>query len=334
KLQAVSGSCTPDQFEPNNLAASSTALAGDGTKQQHNICGADDADWLALDVTSGNHYVVQTSPVGGESDTVLEVYDPDNNLVGRNDDFSQSVNSQVSFTAQKTGTYHAKVQLYNPTYYGSGTEYEVSFRQGEPDEPVDPEENAQDPQPREEEDPSPSNVRTLILVNRARFAQLYGEEAASRLMAKLDELAADDGVRGEIIRLDRNQQVNQAYANWTGNETNYKSVERANLVTNEIRKVIMTYLSERGGVKFLVLVGDDQCCPSAVSRTTRRSSRKESTNWSATIIPRARRCGPTICPMIFTRPRDRLHHEGLQLTCPTSPRAVCAGDSRRHHRHD
>ena len=261
KLQAVSGSCTPDQFEPNNLAASSTALAGDGTKQQHNICGADDADWLALDVTSGNHYVVQTSPVGGESDTVLEVYDPDNNLVGRNDDFSQSVNSQVSFTAQKTGTYHAKVQLYNPTYYGSGTEYEVSFRQGEPDEPVDPEENAQDPQPREEEDPSPSNVRTLILVNRARFAQLYGEEAASRLMAKLDELAADDGVRGEIIRLDRNQQVNQAYANWTGNETNYKSVERANLVTNEIRKVIMTYLSERGGVKFLVLVGDDRVLP-------------------------------------------------------------------------
>ncbi|MEZ4558713.1 MAG: hypothetical protein R2854_20160 [Caldilineaceae bacterium] len=169
-------------------------------------------------------------------------------------------------------------------------------------------------------------------MNRARFAQLYGEEAASRLMAKLDELAADDGVRGEIIRLDRNQQVNQAYANWTGNETNYKSVERANLVTNEIRKVIMTYLSG-GGVKFLVLVGDDRVLPFRRIRTTRRSSRKRPTNWSATIIPQAALRANYFLSDDFTRPRDRLPTRPPDSTCPTSPRAVC-WNSRRHHRHD
>src|SRR5205823_4851568 len=144
---------------------------------------------------------------------------------------STDVNSRIVFTASQTAVYRVKVQLYNPANYGTGTEYSISIRQGTATPPTPPPEQPQ----KSKDNPTPpaTDVRTLILFNRARIADLYGEAAATQLADKLDQLAPHDMVKGEVIRLDRNQRVNDAYATWTSNADNYRSVEQANLVANE-----------------------------------------------------------------------------------------------------
>jgi hypothetical protein len=101
-------------------------------------------------------------------------------------------------------------------------------------------------------------VRTLILVNPTRLAELYSEAEASELMSKLAQLAGRAEVRGEIIRLDHNTGINAAYAGWMAEIT---SVDKANHVANEIRRLIMNYLAERSGVEYVLLVGDDRALP-------------------------------------------------------------------------
>lgn len=260
EIRAISGLCTKDNFEPDDTSATAKTIAADNTTQAHNICSANDADWLAFSATANTAYVIETSKVGAEGDTQLELYDPNNTIVQRNDDFSQDVNSRISFTANQTGVYRIKVQHFNQTTYGSGTEYTISVRVGTATPPVTPE--PQDPGEKEQpQTPNTTNIRTMILVHRARIAELHGDAAATQLITKLTELANRSEVKGEIIRLDRNQQVNDAYVAWTSTPDNYRSVEKANLVASAIRQLIMTYLSEHKDVQFLLLVGDDRALP-------------------------------------------------------------------------
>jgi hypothetical protein len=98
----------------------------------------------------------------------------------------------------------------------------------------------------------------LILVNRARLAQLYSESEATQVMSKLGELANHAQVRGEVIRLDNNAAVSAAYAAWTSDQG---SVDKANHLAAAIRSVVMTYLQQRSGIEYLVLVGDDRALP-------------------------------------------------------------------------
>ncbi|CAN5416861.1 hypothetical protein BH10CHL1_BH10CHL1_20830 [soil metagenome] len=260
EIQAISGLCQKDSNEPDDTAATAKAIPTDNSAQSHNICAANDADWASFNATANTSYVIETQKTGAEGDTLLELYDPNNNFLQRNDDFSVDVNSRIVFTASQTATYRVKVQLYNPVNYGAGTEYSLSIKQGTATPPTQP--PVKDPESQTPDNPGTStNARTLILFNRARIAELYGDAAATQLTDKLDDLAKQDLVKGEIIRLDRNQRVNDAYVTWTSNTDNYRSVEKANLVANEIRQLIMTYLSERDGIKYLLLVGDDRALP-------------------------------------------------------------------------
>lgn len=260
EIRALAGLCDKDSFEPDNDSGAAKTIATDNSKQAHNICGVDDADWVAFSATQGTAYVIETAKTGPEGDTLIELYDPSGAFVQRNDDFSQDVNSRIGFTAAQTGAYRVKVQHYNQTLYGTGTEYTISVRVGTATPPPTPE--PKDPKPKETPPTPPAtNVRTMILVHRARLADLHGDAAATQLMDKLATLAQREEVKGEIIRLDRNQQINDAYAAWTSNADNLRSVEKANLVTNAIRQLIMTYLAEHKGIEFVLLVGDDRALP-------------------------------------------------------------------------
>lgn len=271
ELQAITGLCKPDSFEPDDSMESARTITADGSLHQHNICPAGDEDWTVFNATAGTSYVISTTTLGPDADTEIELYDPAGNLLARNDDHSPGVNSLLVYTAAVSGPHYIKTHHFNPETYGSGAEYGLSVRTGSVDQtpPPPPPPPPSGPGPQEAEAP-PTGVRTLILVNRARIAELYSIAAADTLMTRLELLAQHPQARGEIIRLDNNSNVSAAYAVWTADITN---IEKANQLTAEIRRVIMTYLQERSGVEYVVLVGDDRALPfrRVADHTTRQS---------------------------------------------------------------
>lgn len=256
-LRISQGVCQGDVYENGNgdNTRDDAHLVSPNSTTSHNFCPAGDSDWFAFYATGGTSYIVDTLNLGPEADTVIDLYDANGALLAWNDDDTPGTSSQVAYTPAGSGTIFADVHQYNPSYMGAGTEYDVRVRIGIPT--PTPTATATATQTATAT-PNPSDVRTLILINRIRLAQLYSENEADQVLNKLNQLAQAPQVRGEIIRLDNNAQVSTAYTAWINDQGN---IEKANQVAAAIRDVIMTYLQQRAGIEYLVLVGDDRALP-------------------------------------------------------------------------
>ena len=255
ELRIHQGICQGDSFEEDDTRDEAKVILPDNTTSSHNFCPSGDQDWVGFYGTGGKSYIIETTKPGPEADTILELYNASGALLAQNDDNTPGTSSQIAFTAANSGTFFVKIRQYNPSYLGAGTEYGVRVREGT----LTPTPTATvTPTPTPTPTPNPSSVRTLILVNRTRLAQLYSESDATQVMDKLDALAQHQEVRGEIIRLDNNNEVSAAYTTWV---TDPGNVEKANQVTTAIRNIVMTYLQQREGIEYLVLVGDDRALP-------------------------------------------------------------------------
>lgn len=255
QLRIQEGACTADSNEPDNTRATARPLATDGAKQPHNICPAHDQDWVAFTVTANTPYLLETTDVGAEADTMIELYDTDGALLTKNDDHTPGGASQIAYTFAQPGTYYAKVLLYNSAGFGEGTNYSLRMQAGTPTPtPTLPPTPTATPTPT----PQPAEGQTLILVNRAQIASLYSEADATQLLSKLDTLAARAEVQGTVIDLNQNETVRMAYSAWQSDLTN---VDKANAVAAAVRTLIANVWQQQGALKYLVLVGDDRALP-------------------------------------------------------------------------
>lgn len=255
QLRIQEGACTADSNEPDNTRETARPLASDGTKQQHNICPANDQDWVAFTVNANTPYRLETTDVGAEADTMLEVYDANGTTLAKNDDHTPGGASQIAYTFAQAGTYYAKVMLYNSASFGEGTHYSLRLQAGTPTPaPTVPPPATATPTP----PPQPAEGQTLILVNRAQIASLYSEADAAQLLSKLDLLAVRPEVQGTVIDLNQNDTVRTAYSAWQNDLSN---VDKANAVATVIRTLIHNVWQQQGALKYLVLVGDDRALP-------------------------------------------------------------------------
>jgi len=269
-LHVFTGLCTPDALEPDDTQGTARPITADGSLQAHNTCLAGDVDWVYFTPSAGS-YVIETTELGPEADTFIELYDASGTRLAFNDDYGPGTASRIHYSFSSNGRYYVKVRHYNPTRYGTGTEYSLRIYQGD----APPSTSTPTPPPivTPAPTPPPSGVRTIILVNQERVAAIHGVTATTQLMDKLDVLAAHSDVQGEIIRLDRNDTVSAAYADWVADLTN---VDKANQVAAAIRGVIVTYLQQHGGVQYIVLVGDDRLLPfRRISDNTPRNDYRE-----------------------------------------------------------
>ncbi len=257
KLRAIT-SHAQDSHEPDDTRDQAEVIATDGTPQQHNSHQPDDTDWVKFTAKANTTYTIKTTQVGEEGDTEITLYDSIGNPIGRNDDYKNDASSRLVVDIVTAGEYFVRMRLYNPSHFGAGTEYTIQIAEGREADPEPPkEEEAPD-----KEDPpqgDPTAIQTLILVNRARMGQLHGD--VDGLMAKLNQLARHPKVQGEIIDLNRNTAIANAYGEWLANAESQKDVGKANAVADAIRRLIMTYLSERDGINYVVLVGTDWALP-------------------------------------------------------------------------
>ena len=254
-LRLISGLCVPDSAEPDDTQATARPITANGSLYTRNTCPAGDEDWVSFTVNAGS-YVIETTDLGPEADTVIELYNAAGARLAFNDDYGPGEASRIHYVFSSAGTYFLKVRHFNPAKYGTGTEYAIRVNPGTPPDPTPT--PTPPPTITPTPTPPPSGVETIILVNRERMTALHGEASTAQMMTKLDDLAAHTSVNGEIIRLDLNQTVSAAYTDWVADLLN---VDKANAVTAAIRGVIMTYLQQNDSVEYIVLVGDDRALP-------------------------------------------------------------------------
>ncbi len=116
-----------DPYESDNASASASLISVGGS-QTHNFDVPGDGDWIKFNVQAGQTYLLTTSNLGVSADTYLYLYGTDGQtLLASNDDYNNSLASQIQWTATQSGTYYAIVKGWNPNSGGCGTQYSLSL---------------------------------------------------------------------------------------------------------------------------------------------------------------------------------------------------------------
>jgi hypothetical protein len=119
--------CTPDAYEEDDACIPSKTVIYGGDTQSHNFC--DDAtDWLKFNACAGRSYTIETSSLGLNTNTVLELYDTDcASLLTSDDDGGAGLASKIAgWTAPADGTYHIKVLQFDGTF-GDDRDYDITL---------------------------------------------------------------------------------------------------------------------------------------------------------------------------------------------------------------
>lgn len=124
-----------DTFESDNTPSSAKTIQT-GQTQEHNFSHPEDVDWVKFNAQAGTTYRISTSDLGISSDTYLYLYDTDGTtLITSNDDYNDSLASQIEWTAIQNGIFYVLVKHWNPNVGGCGTGYSMSLSEVLPNLP-------------------------------------------------------------------------------------------------------------------------------------------------------------------------------------------------------
>lgn len=257
--------CTLDQYEADNGPAEASTLTAGTPSSNHTFCAnpnnttVADQDWLSFTTEAGTEYSIETTNLGTNSDTILTLYDTDGEtVIDTNDDYGNGNASSIRFVPPRSGPYYINVTPYNHSLVGADASYDIVLTAQTGPTATPTPTATPGPAPTPTPTPRPSDVQTLIVVNRQQVATLYGEDQATSLMTKLDELAGNANVQGKVVQVEQREGIAEAYAKWNAAPLN---VEAANNVSSAIRNYILQLLDLNANVQHLVIVGSDTVIP-------------------------------------------------------------------------
>ncbi|WP_322495786.1 M4 family metallopeptidase [Chloroflexus sp.] len=109
-LPSCGGTATPDSYEPDNGSATAKPITVNGSAQSHNFHVAGDQDWVTFNAVGGNTYIIQTSGLQSNADTVLALFGNNGTLLlAQNDDYGGTFASRISWLATASGPLHVRV---------------------------------------------------------------------------------------------------------------------------------------------------------------------------------------------------------------------------------
>ncbi len=112
-----------DAYELDNAPATARPIFS-GQVQGHNFTRMNDQDWVKFTAQSNMTYTLRTSNLGVAADTYLYLYGADGaTILASNDDYGESLASQITWVAPADGVYYLQVRSWNPGIYGCGTSY-------------------------------------------------------------------------------------------------------------------------------------------------------------------------------------------------------------------
>lgn len=115
-----------DSFEGDDTTAQAKPIQL-GQPQTHTFDKVDDLDWVRFEATAGTAYILRTFALGTSADTQIALYSQDGTtLLASNDDYGDTLASQIEWTAPASGTYYLQVRHWNPNAGGCGNGYQLS----------------------------------------------------------------------------------------------------------------------------------------------------------------------------------------------------------------
>jgi hypothetical protein len=100
-------------------AVGAPALAQEPLLAEGEINNSTPTEQYEIDLVTGQHIVITTQVTAGTLDTVLSLFNPAGDLVAENDDLGDgSYNSQIIYTADRSGTHIIEVRRYDDTTSG------------------------------------------------------------------------------------------------------------------------------------------------------------------------------------------------------------------------
>ena len=127
RVTTTTAGAAGDVYEPDNSISEASSLAADGTLQTHDIHVAGDTDWIGFNATTGVAYTIETSNLGPDADTVIDLVDDFGGVLATDDDgAAASYASRLNFVATYTGLHYVQVRHYNPAFFSPNTFYDIS----------------------------------------------------------------------------------------------------------------------------------------------------------------------------------------------------------------
>jgi hypothetical protein len=137
----------PDPHEPDDSIAEAAPIVTDGSSQLRNLHTKGDQDYLSFEAVEGMAYTIETLNLGPEIDTIIHLYDDQDQELARNDDGGEEpLASRIVWIAPSSGVYYVRVRDLAEDSAGPDASYTISivespFAEGadvyEPDDALD-----------------------------------------------------------------------------------------------------------------------------------------------------------------------------------------------------
>jgi len=116
----------PGSDDHADTSSEATPVTTDGTVNPGLIDFAGDVDWFQFEAEAGVEYIIETSNLAQQCDTVIEIYGPDGTtLIFTDDDSGAGLSSRIVWLASAAGTYY--VRVYHFSSRGTGG-YDLSIQ--------------------------------------------------------------------------------------------------------------------------------------------------------------------------------------------------------------
>jgi hypothetical protein len=116
-----------DEYEPDDSAEQATLMEVRET-ERHNRHVSADEDWISFRAEPGQTYMIATSRLGEQADTVLYLYDREGDELTLDDDGGEEERaSRLEWTAPNGGLFFVRVANWLPIQAGPGTGYDLTL---------------------------------------------------------------------------------------------------------------------------------------------------------------------------------------------------------------
>jgi hypothetical protein len=121
--------CPADSSEPDDIVTIAKIVSTDGTPITQVFDIADDDNWIKFDAIAGFTYIIRTSNLSGNADTVITLYDHDSlTSIATDDDSGGGQASLLTWRATEEASYYVLIRNKDANLAGCNVTYDVAIR--------------------------------------------------------------------------------------------------------------------------------------------------------------------------------------------------------------